>query len=222
MKILVKFPSRSRPEQFLKTLQGWIDLADNPADIAFLVSYDADDATMTDDVIARAKALHPAVMCVKGNSKSKVEAINCDIEKYYQGSDIILVISDDMWCRRRGWDNVIRNAMLKSFPDTDGSLWIFDNSQRRINTIPCFGRKFYERTKYIYHPSYFSLWCDNEQTEVGLKLLKLVFVETTVATHEHHSWGKGMQKDALYAKNDQYWSIDKENFLRRRDLGFPA
>ncbi len=222
MRLLCKYPSRDRPEQFLKTLKGWIDLAENPADISFLISYDADDATMTDAVISQAKALHPDVTCVRGNSKSKVAAINANINEYDKPWDVVLVISDDFFCRRRGWDSVIRNAMQKSFPDTDGSLWIFDNSQRRINTLPCMGRRFYDRFKFIYHPSYQSLFCDNEQSEVGLKLLKLVFVEDVIASHEHPMWGKGMKKDALYARNDKFWNQDKANFLRRQSLGFPA
>lgn len=145
MIILLKYPSRGRPQQFLTTLRGWLQQADDLSRIAVLVSYDADDATMTDAVIAEAEGLHPALLAVRGNSKTKIEACNADLPEYGGAWDVVLLISDDMWCVRQGWDTLIRANMMRYFPDTDGSLWFYDGAQNKINTLTCYGRKYYER-----------------------------------------------------------------------------
>lgn len=222
MKVLIKFPTRSRPKQFLVTLKGWLDLASDPANLAVLVSCDTDDATMTPEVIAQAEALHPSSIVLRGTSVNKIAACNRDLPEYQGDWEVVLLVSDDQWCRRQGWDAVIRENMQRHFPDTDGALWIFDGSQRKINTLECVGRKRYEAFRYLYHPSYASMWSDNESTAVGVRDKKLVFIEQQISSHEHYCWGAGMKKDALYARNNLPWEADKANFYRRQSLGFPA
>jgi len=224
MKILVKFPTRGRPEQFLKTLKGWVDQASDPHNISFLVSCDEDDLSMTTDITTEAGRILSArgalSSIILGSSKSKIEACNRDIEGE-KNWDVVLLVSDDMWARREGWDNIIREKMTKHFPDTDGGLWFFDGSQRKINTLACLGRKYYDRFGYIYEPSYSSFFCDDEQTAVGLSLNKLLYVDQSIASHEHPCWGKGMKTDALYQRNNKYWNQDQANYERRKLLGFP-
>lgn len=222
MKILLKFPSRGRPQQFLTTLRGWLDFAAQPDKLAVLVSYDADDTTMTPNVIAQAEAMHPAVVCVKGNSKNKIAACNADLNEYAGDWDVVLLVSDDMWCVRKGWDDMIRSGMTKYFPDTDGALWFFDGAQRKINTLECVGRARYDKFRYLYHPSYFSFWSDNETTDIGLRDKKLVMIEQSIAHHQHPSWLGGMKKDATYVRNNPYWKQDEANYHKRKAEGFPA
>lgn len=222
MRILLKFPTRGRPQQFLTTLRGWLSQAEDPSRLAVLVSYDADDATMTDSVIAEAERLHPALIAVRGNSKTKIQACNSDLPEYGGAWDVVLLISDDMWCVRQGWDTLIRENMLRYFPDTDGALWIFDGAQRKINTLECVGRKRYETFRFLYHPSYSSFWSDNESTAVGLRDKKLIFIEQSVAHHHHPAWLKGMKPDATYQRNNKYWRADEANFYARQSNGFPA
>lgn len=223
MTILLKFPTRGRPAQFLKTLNGWLSRASDLSRIAVLVSYDADDTTMTPEVIAKAEAMHPALVAVKGNSKSKIEACNADINEYQGEWEIILLISDDVWCFRRGWDDLLRTRMTEHYPDTDGVLWNHDGTkQRDITTISCMGRRYYERERYLYHPDYFSFWSDNEFTDVARQRGKITFFEVGIATHQHPSWLGGMKTDATYQKNHPFWNQDKATYHRRKSLGFPA
>lgn len=222
MKILCKYPTRGRPEIFLQRLQEWRHMATAASEVGFLVSYDDDDETMSADVFARAHALVPNLVTVRGNSKTKIEACNADIAKWTLPWDVVLLISDDMFCRRMGWDVLVRQHMFAKFPDTDGSLWFYDGSQREINTLACLGRKYYERFGYIYHPSYASFYCDNEQTDVGKKLGKLHFIEQSICTHEHPAWGGGLKPDAVYRRNNRYWVQDQENYKKRKEDGFPA
>ena len=221
MRILLKFPTRGRPQQFLKTLKGWLDNAADLSRIAVLVSYDADDASMTPEIIAQTEAMHPALVAVKGNSKTKIAACNADLPEYGGDWDVVLLISDDMWCVRKGWDDLIRDRMSKYFPDTDGALWFFDGAQRKINTLECVGRKRYESFGYLYHPSYASFWSDNESTAVGLRDKKLIFIEQSIAHHHHPAWMGGMKRDATYERNNRFWRQDEANYNARKAANFP-
>ena len=145
MRLLLKFPTRGRPQQFMTTLRGWLENATDLSQIAVLVSYDTDDATMTPEIIKQAEEMHPALIAVGGLSKSKIEACNRDLPEYGGDWQVVLLISDDMWCVRKDWDTMIREKMMLYFPDTDGSLWFYDGAQRKINTLTCYGRKYYER-----------------------------------------------------------------------------
>lgn len=221
MNILIKYPTRGRPQLFLQTLQGWISHAAVPAELCVLVSYDADDATMTDEVVTAAERLHPAMTAVRGGSKTKIEACNADLAVYAKPWDVVLLVSDDMFCARDGWDDVIRDQMSRHFPDTDGALWFHDGRQRRGCTLECVGRKRYERFGYLYHPSYVSFWCDDESTEVGLRDGKLQFIEPGICTHEHPSMGGSLRVDATYLQNNPWMWKDHKTFLARKALDFP-
>lgn len=220
MRILIKYPTRQRPQIFLTRLREWIGMAAQPALLSCIVSYDSDDATMTPEVIEQACVVHPGVLCISGESKSKIHAVNRDIERAGDW-DVLIVISDDMFCRRVGWDDLIRQNMADHFPDCDGALWFYDGAQKKINTLEVVGRKRYQQFGYIYHPSYRSFFSDNESTAVGIRDHKLAFVDTPICTHEHPSWCGGMKRDALYERNNAPWKHDEALFAKRKAAGFP-
>lgn len=224
-----------RPNQFRNTLMKYISLADDLSKIFFLVSLDSNDPTIDqyneflNEVInynASIQNLINGIMII-GDSKSKIDAVNRDIEAQYQfdnliplGCDIILVASDDMIPIKKGYDTIIRQKMQINFPDTDGALWFYDGRQNRINTIECIGRKYYQRFNYIYHPDYKSFFCDNEQTEVGLKLGKLKFINECIIKHEHPGHGGSFNNDELYKINSIHWKHDEELYKKRKINGF--
>lgn len=222
MKILVKYPTRSRPELFLKTLKEYIENESKQHNITYLISYDADDATMTDEVIKNAKLFNADIILVPGNSKTKIEACNADFNVVSHWDwDIVVLISDDMHVQIHGWDARIVRDMQKYYPDTNGCLWYHDgSSQRSISTLSIIGRKYYDRFGYIYHPSYKSFFCDNEYTEVAVKNHAIKFINGVIIKHQHPAWGQGVPSDALYNHNDKYWGHDEANYKARKANGF--
>lgn len=222
MRILVKYPTRSRPELFLKTLEGYISNANNNDDIDYRISFDDDDKTMTKEVIDKAYNMNrESVLFFEGKGVSKIEACNRDINPVH-GWDVVLLISDDMEVQVKGWDDVIREDMKKYFPDGDGLLWYHDGStQKVISTLSCMGKKYYDRYGYIYHPSYKSFFSDNEYTEVGQKQGKIKFIDNVIIKHQHPNWGGGVQTDDLYRENDKHWKHDQDNYNKRKSEGFP-
>jgi hypothetical protein len=218
-KILVKYPTRSRPDQFLKTLGDYYRRAKDNTNIEYLVSYDLDDSKMTPKILAAAQNIGPNIKLVGGYSKSKIDACNRDITKAGDW-DIVLLVSDDMFIQVDGWDQIIRDQMTKSYSDTDGCLWYNDSHQNRICTLSCVGRKYFDRFKYLYHPSYKSLWCDNEFTEVAQNLGKMTYINTPIVNHVHPCWGRKMAVDELYKLNESFLKWDGENYKKRKAVNF--
>lgn len=219
-KILIKYPTRSRPQLFLKTLSEYVAKASDNRNNQYLISCDEDDRTMTDAIIKQAEQIHSKVIVFRGPGSNKIEACNRDIERVAEW-DICLLISDDMKVIEDGWDRIIRDKFEESFPDTDGCLWFFDGFQAELCTLSCVGRKYYDQFKYLYHPSYKSFFCDNEFTDIAMREGKMKFIHRPLVLHQHPSWGKGVAYDDLYYRNDRYWTDDQLNYSRRKAQGFP-
>lgn len=220
LRILVKFPTRERPDQFLKVLNLLNEKATDRDNIDYLISWDSDDPTMNGNVIAEAALIVDYLISIPAVSNNKVHACNRDIEKANDW-DIVVLISDDMIPQIDGWDEVIRQAMTKYHPDTDGCLWFYDGYQDRICTLSILGRKYYDRFGYIYNPDYNSLFCDEEFTNVAQGLDKMTYFTTVLFKHSHFINDPTVKRDALYDRNEAYFNIDKEIYNKRKALGFP-
>lgn len=219
LKILIKFPSRGRPEKFFKVLDGYIDKANDIKKIAFLISLDSDDETIKEytSKLDLYKEKYK-ILYFLGNSKTKIQAVNADVNNV-SGWDILLLASDDMIPIERGYDDIIRTDMYNNFPDNDGVLWYNDGGQNNINTLSIMGKKYYERFNYIYHPEYISLWCDNEFTEVSLQLKKVFRSDKIIIEHQHPVYQK-TNYDQLYIRNESYYDHDRKTFEKRKQINF--
>jgi hypothetical protein len=219
MKLLVKYPTRSRPDLFLKNIADYTRLSANK-DITYLVSYDIDDKLMTKKVIERAKKINKNIIFCCGVSKSKIHACNRDLEVVKEW-DILLLISDDMFVKKFGWDAEIINQMKINYPDTDGCLWFHDGSKQKvISTLSCIGRRYFDKFGYIYHPDYKSFFCDNEYTEVAKLSNKIKFIDNVIIKHEHPHWGGEVKNDLLYKENSKHWKHDQDLYSQRKPKGF--
>jgi hypothetical protein len=135
--------------------------------------------------------------------------------------DILVVTSDDMIPQVEGWDLRIIADMEKHFPDTDGVLWYNDGfTQDRLNTLPIVGRKYYERTGYIYNHSYKSLWADNEFTEVAQRLGRIKYSDDVLFLHDHPANNAAAIYDEVYRSNDAHYAYDRDVYTRRKSLNF--
>lgn len=222
MKLLIKFPSRERPDKFFCALDKYIDFANNLKQTAFLLSFDSNDPTMNNDAVKarleqyRAKGVK--LVYFYGNSKTKIEAINADIHKVADW-DIVLLASDDMIPVTKGYDDVIRSDMNEFFKDRDGVLWYNDGGQNNINTLCILGFNYFKRFNYIYHPDYVSLWCDNEFTDVSVALKRAYKSDTVLIEHAHPVYKK-CNYDQLYARNESFYQIDKATYEKRKQANF--
>lgn len=213
LKILVKFPTRSRPAKFLQVLSDYVGMAENNEDIIYLISVDLNDVSMTKEVIEKARAIHKNVIVIQGVSNSKIAACNRDIH-LVKSWDIIVLASDDMICKQKGWDNQIRKDMSEQFADLDGVLY-YPDGFTQLNTMCIMGRTYYDRFSYIYAPQYISLFSDNEFQEVSQLLEREYRSDITLFRHEHPVWLNEAQ-DALYKKNEAYYLQDERMYKLRK------
>lgn len=226
MKLLYKFPTRSRVQKLFNCLDNIVTQQNDKENYEIIISADTDDKEMAcEETINRARHLkNDRINLVFGQSRNKVEAYNRDIEKATIQWDILLTVSDDMWFTHPGFDSIIRADMQKVFPDTDGMLHYSDGNQKdNVCTMSILGRKYYERFNYVYHPSYVSLFCDNEQTDVAKRLNKYIYLgdDKLLFKHFHPAWGHGKMDD-LYRRNEarHLWLTDEKNFYERKKRNF--
>lgn len=209
MNILVKLPTRERPERFREVLGGWVRNCKRPERVTWLFSFDMDDPSMEgfDDLPENS-------IVVYGASNSKVHAINRDIPQVKTPWDVLLVLSDDMHCARSDWDEAIE----ADIDSPDQLLWYYDGKQEHICTLPLMTRVYYDRFGYVYHPDYLSVFCDNEQTDVAQQLGLLKYISTPLAVHVHPANFTGVLKDALYERNEtgKIWKRDQSTWKNRK------
>jgi hypothetical protein len=219
MFVLIKFPSRGRPDKLKSTLQKYVDNAANMNLIFIMITLDSDDTTVDHSLINSLLAVHPNIRVDVGISGTKVKAINRDMEKAPQ-FDILLLASDDMIPIVWGYDNIIRHAMHKHYPNTDGVVWFNDGHQRDgLNTLSIMGYKYYLRFGYIYNPIYKTAWCDNEFTEVSRLLNKQIYFNQVIIEHQHPIHGLAAMDDT-YRKNDTGGDADTETYKQRKSILF--
>ena len=218
MKILLKYPSRERPDKFRDTLTRYIQTADNLFRV--IVSLDTNDLHLPlyrkyIDEIKIGLGIDISVNIAP--NKSKIQAINAGVSGDF---DILVLGSDDMICKVQGWDEQIKNEMQENYPDLDGVLYHFDGFQP-LNTMPIMGRKAYEKTGYIYHPEYISLWADNEFQEYWDLMGKQTRFNDVLFRHEaHFNDHRFNTNDRLMQRNQSYYEIDKMTFMKRKSENF--
>lgn len=213
-KLLIKIPTRSRPEKFFKTLDLFYQKLSHNIPFQFLIACDIDDATMhNDEIIGKLKS-YPHLQYFFGQHASKIEAYNAGITEY--DFDIVLCGSDDMEPMLQDYDMVIVEKMKEYFPDGDGVLHFYDGNASQIcNTFPIMGKKYFQRFGYIYHPDYRSFFCQLELAAVAKMIKREKCFKQVLFKHNHPAWGLGSW-DSLYARNDISRSVDRLAYDRRR------
>jgi hypothetical protein len=223
MRILLKVPTRSRPSQVLKTLEAYSKLANHPEHIGVAISCDEDDTTMNKDLIRSEINQVTRRMAWRhvfySNNRTKIEACNANMSEIDYLWEIVVLVSDDMIPQVKGYDDVIRNYMRAQYPETNGILWFNDGYQaNKLNTLTIMGRRMYESFGYLYHPSYKSLFCDTELTDLCNTTLKskTTYIPYCIIRHEHPGTGFAEKMDELYMKNQKYWMDDMYTYISRK------
>lgn len=221
-KILFKYASRSRNFKFFSGLENIINNLGDINNFCILVSLDVDDTTMnnpeTINKLTEFVKKYPEKIIIKyGYSKSKIDAINRDVNEIKEkfNFDILVNFSDDMEFIQHSFDEVIRNKFYVHYQDTDGNIYFNDGFVGdRISTMSIIGRKYYDKFNYIYHPSYHSLWCDNEYTELAKMNEKIIYFHENIYKHNHPANVGGFIDEQL-VKTESFAEIDRQNYEKR-------
>jgi hypothetical protein len=235
MEILIKFPTRSRPEKFRTCLDTWISHLSGKHSVTFLVNLDDDDPTV-DTVLGFYGVKNTNVYIPSGFDSVRVEFVighpRCKHEACNMGMqgrkfDVAIVAADDMWPQVHGYDDIIASDMEFYYPGLDGSITYWDGFRPdNLQTLCVMGYNLYRRFNYFFSPCYVSLYGDTENTFVFSRLNKVtISPEWSKASGKclikHlHPMATGEKHDELLTKNDQYMKSDGVIFNQRQARDF--
>jgi len=222
-KILFKYPCRGRESVFFESLNSLDVNIRDKNNYLISITIDEDDVILNRPEVLQKINSYSNVEVALGTSKSKIDAINRSMPKNYDW-DIVICWSNDMFALTYGFDDIIRDCMLQKWSeDFDGIAHFPEpDSKEYLNVLYVATRSYYERFGYIYHPSYLSLFCDNETMEVGKILGKYHFFGVN-GLYEHrnpayHQYG--VVRDELFNEQQSHWGIDEANFINRKNKNF--
>lgn len=222
MKLIIKYPSRERPDVFKQTFQKYVSYLSGRHEVEFILTFDTDDNSMNNPSIRNWIDLRKGFAKINyhyGEHKTKVEAINANLQNL-QG-DVLLLASDDMVPEIWWYDQIIADGFAQVFPNYDGAIKFWDGNRPKedtLMTLSIVGVPLYRHYNYIYHPSYYSLYCDNEQTDVLISLGKLAKCDQCII---HHNWNL-TGTDQLQKRNSSadMYARDQAVYIQRKAKGF--
>lgn len=201
MKILLKYPTRERPDLFAQTFAEWMRLADRPERLTWIVSLDADDPLLPS---YRCKCDAADIDPIIGLSANKIAAVNRDLDAVRAAEwDVLVVVSDDMRPIVQGWDSEIDRHMSV----LDMALWFVDGRRGDLCTLSIFGRPIFERMNCIYHPSFESVYADDYYHLVMEREGRMKRIGAPIIFE--HQWKQG--------NNDRLMERNESNEVHRRD-----
>jgi hypothetical protein len=222
--LLIKYPTRERPEIFKNIIDYYIRHLSNKRKVKFIISLDTNDVSCNNEhFILFLNNLKTKIDLdfYFGESENKIHACNRDIPS--ENWKVCMLVSDDMVPKKHGFDDIIMNDMEKYYPDFDGVLnynaytAAFEQhipGRGPLMVLSIIGKKYYDRFNYIYNPIYKSLFADDEQTRVARKLNKIVDINNRIISHEWSSI-----KDNLRSKTEALDSEDRFVFKNRLKEG---
>ncbi len=214
MKILYKITSRSRPQKLLEVIKNIKSFSEHE-NYVILCSLDIDDKSIAP--IRETLKNFEKVICYYGISKSKVDAINRDMDKITDW-DILFNVSDDQLFLKKGFDKIV----IDKVKEVGGDCFLHypdGNAKAALATMSIMDKKYYDRFNYIYHPSYISLWCDNEAMEVAQNLKRYFYCDIQIFDHYHPAYGKA-KSDPQYKHTESFFKRDQQIFLNRKENNF--
>lgn len=216
---LFKFPSRGRPERFFMSLDSIVMNISDEDYYHVSATLDIDDLSMNDTKVLNKIKEYKHVSIEWGTSKSKIDAINRSMPNI--PFDILICVSDDTLFNIYGFDTMVGIDMLNWFPNMDGLLHYPDQDAKEyLATLYVAGRKWWEfRNKNIYHSSYKSLWCDNEEMKVAQLCGKYKYCGYQINLHLNPAYGH-LLKDAMFLEQQGHWEVDERNFHEREARNF--
>lgn len=218
---LFKYPSRGRPERFFKSLDSIYENVSDKDYFHVSCTLDLDDPLMCNEGVIGRINEYPNTSIAWGRSDSKIHAVNRDMPDI--DWDICFCMSDDMLFTLFGFDVNVGVDMLNWFPNLDGLLHYPDQDAKEyLATMYIAGRKWWEfRDKNIYHPSYKSLWCDNEEQDVAQMFGKYKYCGYQINLHLNPAYQhNNMPRDDMFNRQQSDWNFDEANYNERKKNNF--
>ncbi len=219
MKNTFKYPSRSRPERFFKTLDNLHAMIVDKDNFHIACTLDENDETMNNQEVRTRLSEYPHTTPMWGRSYSKIHAFNRDMLEI-SGWDIVVAVSDDFQFTVYGFDNLIREGFRSNAPDLDMlGHWPDNDAKHIIPIMYVAGRKYFNRDLYIYNPIYESLFCDNETADIAKIRGKYFYMGIQLLNHLNPAYGH-LPRDSQFDRQQALWGKDERTYLIRKANNF--
>lgn len=208
MRVLLKFPSRSRPDKFFQIVESVYEFIEHD-NWEVLATFDLDDPTTTNPIFKDRVKSYSKIRAYWGTSEGKVSAINRDLS-FAGNFDILVLLSDDMH-PMKGFGPEIISAFSNGFSGLahfpDGVV------DRRLCTFSVMDKKYFDLFGWIYDPIYKSVYCDNAQHELAVLLGRYKYIPIEIVKHLHPAYGMAAS-DELYIRNEDpaLYSEDRKTY----------
>lgn len=204
-------PSRGRAQKSFDTTSKWIARA--CCDVELIVSLDESDVEKN-----KYLRLYKDARVVVNDNDCVVQAANHAAKE--SNGDILVYVSDDFDCPHN-WGieilNIVKNYPKEWLLKVDDCLQKFEAD---VLTIPIMSRGLYEKLGYFFHPSYRSMFVDQDLYWTVNKLGCLMNAPQLKFPHEHYC-NKKTVFDKTYERSNQNWDSGKELYHDRKRKNFP-
>ena len=207
-------PSYGRPRKARETVAEWLAKMTTSEPIEWILSVNDNDPTYSNYF----KSFGELGVNVVSDSFNGMVAASNAASKIATGS-ILILVSDDMH-PPEGWDQLLLDDnQLNS--DKPCVLQIHDSIRDDIMTLPIMNRAAYDKLGYLYHPSYISMFADNDLAETAK--VHNMYYRSKIVGFEHKHWVNGKaQKDATYERESSSvaWQLGQKVYDQRKAGGF--
>lgn len=206
----------ARPGEWRKTRDKWIKAASSVADYEYVVCADFKDFGAITP-----KDAEPARLVWNYGKACSVDATNvaaqCAIGR------VLVVISDDIYpCDH--WDRKLKE-ILPLWGDKECVVRVSTGGtadERGLLTVQILNRLRYERVGYLFHPSYVSMYSDDEFSMHAEADGVVVNAPEILFRHEHWSTGEREMDDVYRAQNHpKRYKFGADLLSYRQAAGFP-
>jgi hypothetical protein len=191
-------PSRGRPQIARQTLDKWWGDYIMGHNFEHILSIDVDDPAKEE----YEKLFPVGCTLIQNSNRSAVDAIN-NAAKVATG-DILMVVSDDTEPCPAWYEYIYHEANGRK----DWILKTQDGIQPYIITMPIMDRAYYNRTGYIYYPTFDHMFCDTYLTCVA-DITGRKITSNLLFPHRNDSI-----KDDLRKRTDSTWKQGEDLFIK--------
>jgi hypothetical protein len=199
MKISLLHATRGTPDVALATANKWLDRATLPGAVEHIFAIQKDDflsAKRFEETGSNFVSTDPPVPW----ASSSVANWNAAAAK--STGDLLVVIADDL-LPPEGWDQSLRQ--LPSDTRHPYACYVPDSfRQDGLMCHPVLSRGLYQKRRYVFHPSFFGVYCDNDFT-IRTQLEAPIYVIPDLLWQHEHSSKKSTPPD----QNAQIQNSDK-------------
>ena len=226
IKVSIIHPSLWRPKQAFSAYQEWMEAADKPKEVEYIISLDDNDPSIEEyQALFSGDTKFGRVVVDVGDSRNSNMAVNRAATILSATSELIVVVAEDMATIPQ-WDRELL-ALLEGVDNFTEPKFIGVSDGLQRYGVPfvylMVNRAWHNRLGYMIYPEYDGVYGDTDMGEVARILDCIIEAPQLLFQHRHYSLGM-TPFDETYAKmNDpesykRNWPIYEGRVARNFDL----